>query len=654
MDFKIPNIKKAFLITILLKLILLTLTKHMKKSNNNISEKNIKKTFELSDTNFLLNGNKFQIISGEMHYPRIPQAAWRHRFKMARAMGLNTISTYIFWNMHQPEKNIFNFEGNNNIREFIKTAQEEGLFVILRPSPYVCAEWEFGGYPYWLLNEQNLEVRSKNENYLNLYREYIRKIGEQLADLQIHKSENGNIILIQLENEYGSYGADKAYLEINKRIFNEAGFDGVLITCDPKEAIENGHLPGVLPAINGVDDPAEVFSLIKQNNNNKGPFLIAEWYPAWFDNWGYKHQTKSVAEYALKLDRVLQSGISINMYMFHGGTTTGFRNGANYGLTNPTYEPQITSYDYDAPLDEAGNPTAKFFAFREVIRKYLPEGSVLPDVPAKKEALAIQNILFGNEIQLFERLEQFEKYAGAKPLNYEQVGLDYGYLVYKTTIKAQSLKAAFDFSELNNSIFIEGVRDYVHVYLEGNFIGKLDRRLKEDTIKFSAMHLNSNSKNKADTDDSLTLVIIAENMGRINFGEELLHNNKGIIGDVKLNGNVLEKWETYKISLDSLRDLQDKKQIGFENLSASPVLFKGSFNLEKVGDTYLDFTEWGKGAVWINGNNIGRYWFIGPQQTLYVPGEFLRVGENEIILFEMLRKGEQLNAIDNPILDHLQ
>jgi len=284
-------------------------------------------TFALSDSTFLLDNKPFQIISGEIHYPRVPREAWRHRMKMAKAMGLNTIGTYVFWNLHEPEKNKFDFSGNNDIAEFVRIAKEEGLWVILRPSPYVCAEWEFGGYPYWLQNEKGLIVRSKENQYLKEYEAYINAIGRELAPLQINNG--GNILMVQLENEYGSYSNDKAYLAINQKLFREAGFNGLLYTCDPEADLEKGHLPGLLPAINGQDNPEIVKRKIRALNGGKGPFFIAEWYPAWFDWWGTPHHTVPAEHYTGKLDSVLKAGISINMYMFHGGSTRDFMNGAN-------------------------------------------------------------------------------------------------------------------------------------------------------------------------------------------------------------------------------------------------------------------------------------------------------------------------------------
>ncbi|RYD87252.1 MAG: beta-galactosidase, partial [Sphingobacteriales bacterium] len=386
--------------------------------------------FELADSAFLLDGKPFQIISGEMHYPRVPREAWRARMKMAKAMGLNTIGTYVFWNLHEPQKDHFDFSGNNDVAEFVRIAKEEGLWVLLRPSPYVCAEWEFGGYPYWLQNEKGLVVRSKETQYLQQYREYINEIGKQLAPLQV--TRGGNILMVQVENEYGSYGNDKEYLKINQQMFRDAGFDGVLSTCDPVPALAGGHLPGLLPGVNGIDDPKQVKKLINKYNNGKGPYFVPEWYPAWFDWWGTPHHTVPAKDYVDRLDAALKGGISINMYMFHGGTTRGFMNGANYKDTTP-YEPQISSYDYDAPLDEAGNATEKFMQFREVIKKNLPTGQQLLAVPAAKPAAAMAPITFSRSVSLFD-IAGTPK-LNASPLTFEDMNQAYGYMLYRATIK---------------------------------------------------------------------------------------------------------------------------------------------------------------------------------------------------------------------------
>ena len=582
-------------------------------------------SFALSDAAFLLDGKPFQMISGEMHYPRVPREAWRARMKMAKAMGLNTIGTYVFWNLHEPQKGTFDFSGNNDVAEFVKIAQQEGLWVILRPSPYVCAEWEFGGYPYWLQNEKGLVVRSKEEQYLKEYEKYIKEVGKQLAPLQIN--HGGNILMVQIENEYGSYGSDKEYLEINQKLFKEAGFDGLLYTCDPAPDLVKGHLPGLLPAVNGLDNPAKVKKIINDNHDGKGPYYIAEWYPAWFDWWGTKHHTVPAEQYSSRLDSVLAAGLSINMYMFHGGTTRGFMNGANFNDVSP-YEPQISSYDYDAPLDEAGNATPKFMAFRSVIGKYLPAGQHLPQVPTAKPAVQLPAIKLTQAGGVLQNLPAPK--VSPKPLTFEDLNQDYGFVLYHTTIKGGT----------SGLLKLQELRDYAIVMINGKTVGTLDRRLKQDSLSLTLPAGN------------VTLDILVENLGRINFGKYLLQNKKGITEKVVLNHKELANWKMYSLPFKNLNGIK-YQPVAYKG--TAPVIKKGSFSLDKVADTYLDMNKWGKGLVWVNGHNLGKYWGVGPQQTLYLPAEWLKKGQNEVVVLELLKPGQTLlPTSEKPILDQLQ
>ncbi|OOQ59744.1 glycoside hydrolase family 35 protein [Mucilaginibacter pedocola] len=583
-----------------------------------------KHSFSLSDTSFVLDGKPLQIISGEIHYTRVPREAWRQRMKMAKAMGLNTIGTYVFWNVHEPQKGQYDFTGNNDIAAFVKTAQEEGLWVILRPSPYVCAEWEFGGYPYWLENEDGLVVRSTEPKYLAAYKKYLTQVGKQLSPLLVN--HGGNILMVQIENEYGSYGSDKAYLELNRKMFVDAGFDGLLYTCDPEAAIKNGHLPGLLPAINGVDDVAKVKKLIGDNHAGKGPYFIAEWYPAWFDWWGTKHHTVPAEKYLGPLDAVLGAGISINMYMFHGGSTRGFMNGANYNDKDP-YEPQISSYDYDAPLDEAGNATDKFMKFRAVIAKHLPAGQTLPDVPAAKPSMAIPAIKLTHTASVFDILPAPK--LNPKPLTFEDLNQDYGFVLYRTTLDGGKL----------GLLKINGLRDYGLVYVNGKRVAILDRRLKQDSVNISL------PKGK------VVLDVLVENLGRINFGPYLLKNKKGITDKVVFAGKEVNNWKMYGLPFNNISKIGLKAGKPAVN---QPVIKSGTFTLAKAADSYFDMSNWGKGIVWVNGHNLGRYWYIGPQQTLYVPAEWLKAGRNEVKVLELIKPGQtELKGIDHPVLDAL-
>ena len=589
-----------------------------------VSAQNVHHSFSLGENNFLLDGKSFQMISGEIHYTRVPREAWRQRMKMAKAMGLNTIGTYVFWNVHEPEKGKFDFSGNNDIAAFVRTAKEEGLWVVLRPSPYVCAEWEFGGYPYWLQNEKGLIVRSKEPQYLQEYKTYIREVGRQLVPLQVN--HGGNILMVQIENEYGSYGSDKEYLEINRKMFIDAGFDGLLYTCDPAGDVERGHLSGLLPAVNGLDQPEKVKEIVRKNHNGNGPFYIAEWYPAWFDWWGAKHHKVSADHYVHRLDSVLAAGLSINMYMFHGGTTRGFMNGANYNDQSP-YEPQISSYDYDAPLDEAGNVTEKFMKFREVIQKYLPTGVTLPELPAVKPAISIPSIPLISQVSVFDLLPK--PVVNKRPLSFEDLHQAYGYVLYRTVVDGGS----------SGLLKIKDLRDYGIVFLNGKRAGVLDRRLKQDSLFLEI------PKGK------VTLDILVENLGRINFGPYLLKNKKGITESVEWKGQELKDWQMYSLPFDHISETKFAGKSAGEN---SPLVKKGSFDLAEVGDTYLDMSQWGKGCVWVNGHHLGRYWEIGPQQTLYVPAEWLHKGKNEVVVFELLKPSQsQLKAVDKPVLNEL-
>lgn len=585
-----------------------------------------KHTFALGDEAFLLDGQPFQMISGEMHYPRVPREAWRARLKMAKAMGLNTIGTYVFWNLHEPQKGRFDFTGNYDIAAFVKMAQEEGLWVVLRPSPYVCAEWEFGGYPYWLQQEKGLQVRSTEPQFLAAYRRYVQQVAKQLAPLQIN--HGGPVLMVQVENEYGFYGHDQEYLNLNRQLFIEAGFDGLLYTCDPAAKVAQGHLPGLLPAVNGLDRPAEVKQIVRANHGGKGPFFIAEWYPAWFDWWGAPHHTVPAAAYAGRLDTALAAGLSLNMYMFHGGTTRGFLNGANYG-DSAAYEPQTSSYDYDAPLDEAGNATPKFRAFRAVIAKHLPAGVELPPVPAAKPAITLPPVPLTQAASLFALLPAPQ--TSARPLTFEDLNQAYGYVLYRTTVPGGA----------TGMLRIQGLRDYGLVFVNGKPVGTLDRRLKQDSL---ALVLPKGP---------VRLDILVENLGRINFGKYLLQNRKGITARVTLGGQEVQNWQMFGLPFERA-DAALFKGKAAPLPVAGPVVKRGTFRLKATGDTYLDMRAWGKGSLWVNGHSLGRYWSIGPQQTVYVPVEWLKQGENEVVVLELLKPEQSvLKSLSAPILGSL-
>jgi beta-galactosidase len=563
------------------------------------------------------------MISGEMHYPRIPREYWRDRMKMAKAMGLNTIGVYVFWNAHEPSRGKYDFTGNNDIAAFIRAAKEEGLWVVLRPSPYVCAEWEFGGYPWWLLKDSTVKVRSMDKRFMTAYTEYIKQLAKQLVPLLI--THGGNVLMVQMENEYGSYNDDKAYLDFNRKMFREAGFDGILYTCDGADKVVGGYLPGYLPAINGSENPIEVKDVVNKYHNGKGPYYVAEWYPGWFDQWGKPHAKGDANKEAEKLDKLLSAGISVNMYLFHGGTTRGFMNGANMNYHQP-YAPQTSSYDYDSPLDEAGNPTAKYFIFKNIIAKHLAPGTVLPPVPKKKKAIVIENISFKQFSGLFDNLPK--PVLSKTPVCFEDINQAYGYVLYRSVIK--QAKPGY--------LTIGGLRDYAVVYINGKQMGVLDRRLEQDSLLIS------------DVPAGARLDILVENNGRINYGPYLTDNRKGILQKVTLNGLEINDWKMYGFPFTDFAAIKFSTKTPTEQ----PSCYKGYFTLKETGDTYLDMRPFGKGFVFLNGHNLGKYWQIGPQQTLYVPAGWLKKGTNEIIVFDELKQGHSsLTSLQDPILNQL-
>lgn len=584
-------------------------------------------TFALGDKDFLLDGKPLQMISGEMHYERVPREYWRERIKMAKAMGLNTIGTYVFWNAHEPMQGHYDFTGNNDVAEFVRICKEEGMWVVMRPSPYACAEWEFGGYPWWLLKDRNMKVRSKEPSFINAYRAYMMEVGKQLAPLQVN--HGGNILMVQIENEYGSYSNDKEYLAQNEKIFRDAGFDGVLFTCDGPSQMPAGYLPGFLPAVNGEDNPAKVKELINKYHNGKGPYYIAEWYPGWFDSWGKPHSGSNADEDAKKLDEVLAAGISINMYMFHGGTTRNFMNGANMSRNEP-YSPQTSSYDYDAPLNEAGDPTPKFYKLRDVIAKHLPAGQTLPEIPQKRRrTYAMEVTKISGVANLFNNLGLPTE--SERPMSFEDLDQGYGLVLYRTTLANAS----------KGLLKIKQLRDYATVYVNGKRVAVLDRRLGQDSVQLADVSPNS------------TLDILVENNGRINYGPYLTDNRKGITEAVILNGQELLGWKMYKFPLNSAAGFRYIPSNG--EAVQQPVLYRGTFSLRGVGDTYLDMRAFGKGVAFVNGHNLGKYWYIGPQQTLFIPAAWLKKGTNEIVIFDELHNtdAKEITTIDHPILNEL-
>ena len=582
-----------------------------------------KHTFEIKDVKFLYDGEKVQLICGEMHYPRIPVEYWRDRMQRAKAMGLNTVSAYVFWAVHEPQPGEFNFEGQADIARFVEIAAEEGLFVLLRPGPYVCAEFDFGGYPYWLQKDSTLKWRSDNPAFLAACERYLNALGKELAPHTV--TNGGNIIMVQVENEYGSYSDDKVYLGKLAEMIKNAGFNVPLMTCDGSGQMPNGYIPGILPTVNGAVGEDIMTSIDRFYPG--GPYFVAEFYPAWFDVWGLPHSAVDYQRPAEQLDWMLSHDVSVSIYMFHGGTNFAYTNGAN--TNNGSYEPQPTSYDYDAPLGEYGNAYPKYHAFREVIQKNLPEGVTLPPVPADNPTTTFA------EVELTEwaplSVAFGERVESERTLTMEDMNQDYGYIHYETTV-AEPVKG---------KLVIDELRDYAVVVLNGKVVGSIDRRFHQNSIEIEVSEPNS------------VLEILVENGGRVNYGKDLVNNLKGITKGVTLAGEELKGWTITSLPLH--RAEVDKfvfPKMRYEgNL---PGFYRGTFTIDKVGDTFIDMTGWGKGAVWVNGRSLGKFWGIGPQQTIYLPAPWMKEGENEIVVFEMETTGKRsLCGVEKPILNVL-
>jgi beta-galactosidase len=562
---------------------------------------------------FELDGKPFQIISGAIHSSRVPRAYWRDRLRKARAMGLNTVETYVFWNMYEPSPGQFDFSGQNDIAEFIREAQQEGLFVILRPGPYVCAEWDFGGYPAWLLREPGMEVRTSNPAFMAAATRWLHRLGQELAPLQ---SENGGpIIAVQVENEYGSFGSDHHYMEQIHHLLLDSGFDkAMLYTADGADELPNGSLPELPAVINfgSGNAKAEFAKLAKLRP--VGPRMCGEYWDGWFDHWGEKHHTTDPAAEAKELQWMLEQGYSVNLYMFHGGTSFGWMNGAN--IDDGKYGPDVTSYDYDVPVSESGELRQKFYLFRDVIRKVTSITPPAPPPPIPAQSLA--PIQLTRSASVWGTLPQ--PIISQHILSMEDVGQSYGYILYRTNL-AHAQDADLRIDELHS---------YAQIYLDGLLAGTLDRRLNQSSLLIHVAH------------DNTRLDILVENSGRVNFGPQFPHERAGITHQVTLANNPLMNWQIYPLPM------QNVSSITYQSSPCSGACFyRGTFQVDKPADTFIDMGSFGKGEVFVNGRPLGRFWKIGPQRTLYLPALWLKKGANEIVVFD-------LNSEPNPTVPFLE
>ena len=576
-------------------------------------------TFEIKD-NFYLNKKHFKIISGGVHYFRIVPEYWRDRLEKLKALGCNTVETYVAWNVHEPKKGEFCFEGMYDIKKFLEIAKELNLYVIIRPSPYICAEWEFGGLPAWLITEDNIEIRSASDIFFSHLKEYYEKLYKILRPMQINYG--GPIIMMQVENEYGYFGDSKKYLEALKKIMIEFGTTVPLVTSDGPtgEALRCGSVKGALPTGNFGSGIKEKFDILKKYTDG-GPLMCMEYWIGWFDYWGSdKHMTTSVKDCAKGLDEILECG-HVNIYMFIGGTNFGFMNGANY---YDELTPDVTSYDYDALLTESGDYTQKYWEFKKVISKYVDVEKV--EITTKINKIKYGEIKVIEKVGLFESLDDISKHIKSDDTkSMERLGQNYGYILYR--------------SILENEYDIENIRLWNANDRANIFVGE------ESVITLYDTQLNYEKELKIKNCKGKKIDILVENMGRVNFGYRMKRQRKGIDGAVQINGHQHFGWDHYTLALDNIEKLDFSK----EYVVGKPAFYKFEFEAIEIGDTYLDFTGFGKGCIFINGFNLGRYWEIGPQKRLYIPGPLILKGRNEIVIFETEGKAcEEILLTDKP------
>ena len=596
-------------------------------------------TFECGKGTFLLNGQPFTVKAAEVHYPRIPRPYWEHRIRMCKALGMNAVCIYIFWNLHEQREGVFDFTGNKDVAEFCRIAQRNGLYVIVRPGPYVCAEWEMGGLPWWLLKKKDIRLRERDPYFMERVRIFEREVGAQLAPLTIQNG--GPIIMVQVENEYGSYGEDKPYVsEIRDCLRSIYGPEMTLFQCDWSSNFTK----------NGLDDLAWTMNFgtganIDQQFRRLGelrpdaPKMCSEFWSGWFDKWGARHETRPANDMVAGIDEMLSKGISFSLYMTHGGTSFGHWAGAN----SPGFAPDVTSYDYDAPIDEQGQATPKFLELRKVMQKY--SDAKLPAVPkAPMPTISIPRFKLERMMTLNGHVTATRHSRDV--LTMEDMDTGWGMIEYTTLLPEVPVKSVLTLNDCH---------DFAQVFINGQLIGRLDRVRNEKSIVLPP------------TKQGDHLSILVEAMGRINFGRAI-KDSKGITSDVVLQAELgghevswnLKGWDIRTMN-DDYEDIQRSISQGREDLMRPETIlsdggyFRGYFNINKVGDTFLNFETWGKGQVWVNGHAMGRIWSIGPQQTLYIPGCWLKKGRNEVLVLDIIGPREAtMWGQDKPELNKLQ
>ncbi|MCV2367251.1 beta-galactosidase [Roseateles oligotrophus] len=585
--------------------------------------------FVIGGEDFLLDGRPLQIRCGEIHFARVPRAYWLHRLQLIKAMGLNTVCAYLFWNYHEWREGQFDWSGQRDAAEFCRLARSLGLWVILRPGPYACAEWEMGGLPWWLLkHEGDSYLRTRDPAFMMPARRWLQEVGRELGDLQI--TQGGPILMVQVENEYGFFGQDLDYLRLLRLILLEAKFDVPLFQCNPTHAVVKSHVPELFQVANFGSDPVAGFKALASVQS--GPLMCGEYYSGWFDTWGTPHRRGSADKAVADIQTMLKANASFSLYMAHGGTSFGL-----WGGCDRPFRPDTSSYDYDAPISEAGWIGEKFEAYRAAIRPFLALGEVLPQPPAPKPVIAIAPFTLNEVAGLFDNLPaRIIKTESPRPLEHEDISR--GLVVYRLNLPAGPagmLEAA-------------KVRDLAWVTLDGQMVGTMDTRSRQFKVALPARS------------QAVSLEILLYTIARVNFGIEV-HDRKGLHGPVtfKAPGQAplaLENWEIQALDFDADATLPPLNwQPQSKGRAQSPAFWRGHFKVERSGDSFLDLSNWGQGLVWVNGHCLGRFWSIGPTQTMYLPGPWMRTGRNEVVVLDLTGPDvPQLAGLSTPILDRLR
>jgi len=584
-------------------------------------------TFEIGKTDFLLDGKPFVIRCGEIHFPRVPREYWRERLRMCHAMGLNTVCVYLFWNYHEWEEGKYDWAGQADVAEFCRLAQQEGLWVILRPGPYSCAEWEMGGLPWWLVKHDGIKLRSTDPRFLDPAVAYLKEVGRVLGPMQI--THGGPLLMVQVENEYGSYGNDPAYMGALRQALLDGGFNVPLFACNPQGAIANGYRPDLFQVVNfGVNAAAKSFETLRKFQKT-GPLMNGEFYPGWFDMWGRRHHTGATDPIIADLTYMLENHHSFSIYMAHGGTSFALWSGADR-----PFQPDTSSYDYDAPISEAGWETPKFDAIRALFSRYLQPGETIPQPPPPEPVITIAPFQLQETAPILSNLPVPIK--DEVPRNVEAYDQSRGCTLYRTTIPAGPA----------GQLTIKEVHDYAWVSLDGKPIGVMDRRRQRYHVDLPRRSAPAQ------------LDILVEMAGRVNFGTEVF-DRKGIHQPVQFTPDgssaaaTLTGWQIFPLPLDQAQLASLKYTSAAAPAPAS--FWRASFTLERTGDTFLDMRSWGQGVTWVNGHCLGRFWNIGPTQTMYCPGPWLKEGQNQIVILDL--PGPQsptIAGLDKPILDQLR